>query len=91
MKYFYVPSSFSYFCVVRCKHLNKGGNMKYETITKAASLLRDAACSLWSQSYSDWYNANTMQSFEEWSKTVLQLIEQLNNTASELEEEWNEE
>lgn len=76
--------------------------MKYETITKAASLLRDAACSLWSQSYSDWYNAqrnltlsgsslNTMQSFEEWSKTELQLIKQLNNTASELEEEWNEE
>lgn len=28
MKYFYVPSSFSYFCVIRCKHLNKGGNME---------------------------------------------------------------
>ena len=61
--------------------------MKYETISKAADLLREAASALWSQTYSDWYNANTMQSFEEWSKTELKFIEQLNSAAIELEED----
>lgn len=64
--------------------------MKFETITKAVDLLRDAACSLFNQTHCDWCNADTMQSFEEWSKTELKLIEEMNIMASELEEEWNE-
>lgn len=64
--------------------------MKFETITKAADLLRDAASCMFSQTYSDWYNANTMQSFEEWSKTQLKLIEEMNTAAYELEAELEE-
>lgn len=49
--------------------------------------LRDAASTIWSKDYDQWYGANTMRSHEEWmSDYTKEQIDSLYDLADKLEE-----